>query len=65
MQTFDFQKLITEKLNVDPKSVTVTGFSSGGAQAMHFHLSHSSKIIGAGIFSGGKFQLLKILLWVS
>ncbi|ODN00441.1 hypothetical protein Ocin01_06257 [Orchesella cincta] len=41
-----------EKLNVDPRSVTVTGFSSGGAQAMQFHLAHSSRILGAGIFSG-------------
>ncbi|CAL8089921.1 unnamed protein product [Orchesella dallaii] len=45
-----FKKL--EKLKVDPKSVTVTGFSSGGAQAMQFHLAHSSRLIGAGIFSG-------------
>lgn len=42
--------------DVDPKSVTIAGFSSGGAQAMQFHISHSSKLLGAGIFSGGKMR---------
>ncbi|XP_037043060.1 uncharacterized protein LOC119079339 [Bradysia coprophila] len=38
--------------NVDPYSITVSGFSSGAMMATQFHFAHSSKIAGAGIISG-------------
>lgn len=40
--------------NIDPDQITVSGVSSGGAMAMQFHFAHSSEIIGAGVFAGGK-----------
>lgn len=55
-----------EKYNVDPKQVTVSGFSSGGAQAMQFHFCHSSRISGVGIFSGGRiyFDHFNVQSWL-
>ncbi|OXA39042.1 uncharacterized protein LOC110861403 [Folsomia candida] len=41
-----------EKYNVDPDSITVSGFASGGSFATQFHFSYSSLIKGAGIFAG-------------
>lgn len=49
---------ISEQYNVDPSSITVSGFSSGAFMATQFHFAHSSEIGGAGIIAGGFFFIL-------
>ncbi|CAG0891586.1 unnamed protein product [Darwinula stevensoni] len=39
-------------VRVDPRKVTVSGLSSGGAMATQLHVALSSKIYGAAIFAG-------------
>lgn len=39
---------------VRPYEVTMSGFSSGGAMTMQFHLSHSKLVNGVGIFGARK-----------
>jgi len=41
--------------NVDPNSVSVTGFSSGAYFAVQFQVAHSASIMGAAIFAGGPY----------
>ncbi len=41
-----------QKYNVDPRSLTCSGFSSGGAMATQFHFAHSANVTGVGIFAG-------------
>lgn len=42
------------KLHIDPKKISVSGISSGAAMATQFHFAHSSEVLGAGLFAGGK-----------
>ena len=42
-------------LGLNPQTVTVSGFSSGGFMAVQMHVAHSSFIKGAAIFAGGPF----------
>jgi len=48
---------LKEELNIglNPNTVTISGLSSGGYMAGQFHLSHSEKIKGVGIFSAGPY----------
>lgn len=48
---------LKEDLNItlNPNTVTISGLSSGGYMAGQFHLSHSEKIKGVGIFSAGPY----------
>ena len=41
---------------IDPKSVTVSGFSGGGFFASNVHVIYSNLIRGAGVISGGPFS---------
>ena len=41
---------------IDPKSVTVSGFSGGGFFASNVHVIYSNLIKGAGVISGGPFS---------
>ena len=41
------------RLGLDPKSVTVSGVSSGGYMAHQLHVAHAGRIKGAGIVAGG------------
>ncbi|CAG7684078.1 unnamed protein product [Allacma fusca] len=41
-----------QSYNVDPDLITISGFSSGGAMAMQFHVAYSQVIAGAGILAG-------------
>ncbi|XP_021958776.1 uncharacterized protein LOC110854616 [Folsomia candida] len=44
-----------KKYSVDPKSVTVSGISSGGAMSSQFHYIYSNEVKGAGIFAAGPY----------
>lgn len=48
-----------ESYNVDPKSVTVSGLSSGGAFVQQFHIAYSEDVHGAGVFAGLPFGCAK------
>lgn len=50
--------MFPEKYSVDPKSVTVSGISSGGAMSSQFHYIYSNEVKGAGIFAAGTLQIL-------
>jgi len=39
---------------IDQDSITVSGFSSGGAMSTMLHHMYSSKFKGMGMFAGGK-----------
>lgn len=41
-----------QQYNVDPSSLTVSGFSSGAFMATQFHFAYSNEIGGAGIIAG-------------
>ena len=43
------------KLNIDPKSLTVSGVSSGGYMAHQFHIAYSDLVKGAGLIASGPF----------
>ncbi|ODM95164.1 Poly(3-hydroxyalkanoate) depolymerase C [Orchesella cincta] len=40
------------KMNIDESKLSVSGHSSGAAMATQLHFAHSSKFLGAGMFSG-------------
>jgi poly(3-hydroxybutyrate) depolymerase len=42
-------------LCIDPEAVSVSGVSSGAAFAHQFHVAHSTRVMGAGIFAGGPY----------
>lgn len=42
-------------LKADPASVTVSGISSGGYQAVQMHVAYSATFKGAAIFAGGPY----------
>ena len=44
---------------LDPKSVTVSGISSGAFFAHQFHVAYSSIAVGAGILAAGPFYCAK------
>jgi hypothetical protein len=44
---------------IDREQITVSGLSSGGFFAHHFHLAHSDLINGAGIIAGGPYGCVK------
>jgi len=41
------------ELKLDPASLTVSGFSSGGYMAVQYHVAHSRSVAGAGIIAAG------------
>jgi len=41
--------------NVDERTITVSGISSGSMMATQFHFAHSSEISGSGVFAGGPY----------
>ena len=43
-------------LNIDPDSITVSGFDSGAMFANQMQISHSSRVKGAGLVSGVPFM---------
>ena len=43
------------EINLNPKTVTISGLSSGGYMAGQFHLAHSKYIKSVGIFSAGPY----------
>ncbi|CAG0900103.1 unnamed protein product [Cyprideis torosa] len=51
-----FWRKATYNFNIDPKSVTISGFSSGGAFAHQFHVIHSSLVNGVGVFGGATYN---------
>ena len=51
---------VSETYNVDPCSLTVSGFSSGAAFTMQFHVAFSRLIRGAGVISGCKRAVIKV-----
>jgi len=55
-----------EKYNIEPESITVSGFASGGSMAQQFHYAHSAIVKGVGSFSSGWcFNLLGKFLRLS
>ena len=44
------------KLNIDPKTITISGFSAGGFLASQMHFVYSSRFSGVGLISGGPFS---------
>ena len=51
-----------EPYAIEAGSLTVSGFSSGGAMATQFHVAFSADINGVGIFSGCIYQIIKRFL---
>ncbi|XP_025083450.1 uncharacterized protein LOC112557673 [Pomacea canaliculata] len=45
-----------DSYNVDPKSLSVSGISSGAAMATQFHVAHSSVVMGVGLVAGVPFM---------
>jgi len=41
-----------ENLNINPDTIAISGFSSGGAFSTQFHVAFSEKISGVGMFAG-------------
>jgi len=41
-----------ENLNINPDTIAISGFSSGGAFSTQFHVAFSEKISGVGTFAG-------------
>jgi hypothetical protein len=56
-ECFSYKLSFPETYNVDPRSLTVSGISSGGAMSTQFHFIYSSDIKGAGIFAAGLLQI--------
>ena len=55
-------------LRLDPGSVTVSGFSSGGFFAHQFHVAYSGTVTGAAVLAGGPYGCVDIInnpLWPS
>jgi poly(3-hydroxybutyrate) depolymerase len=42
-------------LGADPRSITVSGVSSGGYMAVQFHVAHSSLVRGAAVLAAGPY----------
>jgi poly(3-hydroxybutyrate) depolymerase len=42
-------------LSANPKTLTVSGLSSGAFMAVQFHVAHSAEVKGAGIMAGGPY----------
>jgi poly(3-hydroxybutyrate) depolymerase len=42
-------------LCIDSEAVSVSGVSSGASFAHQFHVAHSARVMGAGIFAGGPY----------
>ncbi len=40
------------RLNIDPDTITVSGFSSGGVLVPQFHLAYSANVSGAASWAG-------------
>ena len=53
-ETADLKALATP-LNIDPRSVSVSGVSAGASMAQQFQIVYSQWIIGAGIIAGGPY----------
>ena len=51
IKDFEFYFFPLEKLNVDPSSVTVNGFSAGASFAHQFQIAYSKDIAGVGMFA--------------
>jgi len=51
------EAFLAEKLDIsiNPKTITVSGLSSGGYMPGQFHLAHSAHIKGVAIFSAGPY----------
>lgn len=47
------------KLNIDPRSITISGVSSGAYMAVQMHVAHSSVISGSASVSGGVYWCAK------
>jgi poly(3-hydroxybutyrate) depolymerase len=47
---------VLKAYNVDPKTVTVAGISSGGFMAVQLQIAYSSRIFGTAIFAGGPYH---------
>merc|ERR1711936_1240945 len=41
-----------ENLNINPDTIAISGFSSGGAFSTQFHVAFSKRISGVGVFAG-------------
>lgn len=46
---------VLEALPLAPRTVTVSGMSSGGYMAVQFHVAHSELVSGAGVIAGGPY----------
>ncbi len=46
---------LAKGLDIDKKSISVSGISSGAFMAHQFHIVHSEHIMGAGIIAGGPY----------
>jgi len=42
-------------LKIDPKSVSVSGVSSGAFFAVQYEFAHSSQVMGVGVYAGGPY----------
>lgn len=43
-------------INANPEQVTVSGISSGGWQAVQYHIAHSNSIAGVGVLAAGPYH---------
>lgn len=57
--------LVLPDLKADARNVTVSGFSSGGAMAVQFHVAHSAAVSGAGVIAGAPYYCARGSLWVA
>lgn len=44
------------RLNINPQTITLSGFSAGGFLASQLHFIYSSRFKGLGLVSGGPFS---------
>ena len=51
----DDTQYVLPPMNVDPKYITVSGFSGGSFYGMNFAIMNSATIAGAGLRSGGPY----------
>ena len=52
-------------LSADLAGTTVSGVSSGGYQAVQFHVAHSSLVKGAGVVAGGPYYCAQGSAWTA
>ena len=51
--------MLLDPRQVDPDTITVSGYSGGSFFASQFHVAHSSMVKGAGLQNGGPYHCVK------